>query len=68
MDMSNQFTISDPAAKCKSKSEFYNLLSTEGGMHQPPVQNATQTYLRRIMMRKRSKSNKKCNGNKGVSL
>ena len=53
MDLSNQFTISDLAAKCKSKTEFYNLLATEGGMHLPPVQDATQTYLRGIMMGKK---------------
>ena len=53
MDSSNQFTINDLAAKCKSKSEFYNLLTTEGGMYLPPIQDATQAYLRGIMMGKK---------------
>ena len=34
--MSDQFTINDLAAKCKSKAEFYNLLTTEDGMYLTP--------------------------------
>ena len=53
MEMSDQFTINDLAAKCKSKAEFYNLLTTEGGMYLPPIQDSTQAYLRGIMMGKK---------------
>ena len=51
MDSSNIFAINGLAAKCKSKSEFYNLLTTEGGMYLP--QDATQPYLRGFMMDKK---------------
>ena len=49
MEIDNDFTINDLGAKCRSKSELYHLLSTEGGIYLPPMQDATQKYLRDIM-------------------
>ena len=53
MDTGVEFTIKDLASKCQSKSEFYNVLSTDGGLYLPPIQDATQGYLRSLMMGKK---------------
>ena len=45
MQIDNDFTINELAAKCRSKSELYHLLSTEGGIYLPPMQDATQIYF-----------------------
>ena len=49
MDQATDFTINDLAAKCKSKSEFYSMLATEGGLYLPPTQDSNQTYLRELL-------------------
>ena len=54
MDQSNLFTINDVASKCRSKLELYNLLTSEGGMYLPPIQDATQQYIRQLMMGKKN--------------
>ena len=38
------------AVKCRSKTEFYNLLIREGKICLPPKQDATQSYLRNIII------------------
>ena len=43
------YSVIDLAAKCKSKSELYNVLIRDGGIYLPPKQEATQKYLRSIM-------------------
>ena len=53
MERQQNFTIRDLAAKWRSKTELYNLLSTEGGIYLPPKQDATQQYLRCLMMGKK---------------
>ena len=50
MDIDNQFTISDVSIKCKSKSEFYTVLTTEGGLYLPPKRDWTQEFLRQLMI------------------
>ena len=49
MERDTDFTIIDLAAKCRSKSEVYHILATEGGVYLPPMQDATQKYLRDIL-------------------
>ena len=51
MDPSNQFAINGLAAKCKSKSEFFIYSQRKAECTYP--QDATQPYLRRIMMDKK---------------
>ena len=50
MERNENFTVSDIAVKCKSKTELYNLLAREGKIYLPPKQDATQSYLRDIML------------------
>ena len=38
------------AVKCRSKTEFYNLLIREGKICLPPKQDAAQSYLRNIII------------------
>ena len=49
MDRVTDFSINDLAAKCRSKSEVYQILATEGGVYLPPMQDATQKYLRDLL-------------------
>ena len=49
MERDTDFTIIDLAAKCRSKSEIYRILATEGGVYLPPMQDATQKYLRDVL-------------------
>ena len=53
MERHQNFTIKDLAAKWRSKTELYNLLSTEGDIYLPPKQDATQQYLHCLMMGKK---------------
>ena len=48
--MSVDFNINDLAAKCRRKYELYSVLTTEGGVYLPPLQEATQKYLREILI------------------
>ena len=48
--MSVDFNINDLAAKCRSKYELYSVLTTEGGVYLPPLQEATQKYFREILI------------------
>ena len=50
MDQVENFTVSELAVKCKSKTELYNLLAREGKIYLPPKQDSTQSYLRDIML------------------
>ena len=50
MNQNESFTVSELAVKCKSKTELYNLLAREGKIYLPPKQDATQSYLRDIML------------------
>ena len=49
MEMNIDFNIKDLAAKCRSKYELYSVLITEGCVYLPPLQEATQKYLRDII-------------------
>ena len=53
MEVSNTFTVNDIAIKWKSKSELYNVLMREGNIYLPPKQDATQKYLRALMLGKK---------------
>ena len=50
MEYYQEFTINDIGTKCKSKHEVYTALSTEGGIFLPPTADATQIYLRAMLM------------------
>ena len=45
------YCVNDWAAKCRSKSELYNVLIRDGGIYHPPTQETTQKYLRDMMNR-----------------
>ena len=49
MERDTDFTIIDLATKCRSNSEVYRILATEGGVYLSPMQDATQKYLRDIL-------------------
>ena len=51
MENQDEFTIYDLATKCRSKKELYNLLTREGNIYLPPIQDATQKFLRSLMLR-----------------
>ena len=53
MKTSNIFTVKHLAAKCKSKTELYNLLIRDGKIYLPPKQDATQKYLRELIQGKK---------------
>ena len=44
------FTVNDIGVKCRSKREVYTVLSSEGGIFLPPISDATQKYLRAVML------------------
>ena len=46
-------TVADLSVKFKSKIELYNVLVREGNIYLPQKQDATQKFLREIMMRKK---------------
>ena len=50
MEHNQDFTINDIGVKCRSKREVYTVLSSEGGIFLPPISDATQKYLRAIML------------------
>ena len=50
MKNEQDFTVDDIGVKCRSKREVYTVLSTEGGIFLPPISDATQKYLRAIML------------------
>ena len=53
MDQRESFTILDLASKWRSKTELYNMLAREGNIYLPPKQDATQKFLRDILMGKK---------------
>ena len=53
METYNIFTVKHLAAKCKSKTELYNLLIRDGKIYLPPKQDATQKYLRELIQGKK---------------
>ena len=50
MDSSDLFTVNDLAVKWKSKIELFNVLTREGDIYLPPKQDATQKYLRDVLL------------------
>lgn len=50
MDMFEDYNVNDVGVKCRSKREVYTVLTTEGGLYLPPMQDATQKYLRALML------------------
>ena len=50
MESNEDLTVSDLAAKFKSKIEIYNVLTREGNVYLPPKQHSTQKFLREIML------------------
>ena len=53
MEVSNTLTVNDIAIKWKSKTELYKVLMREGNIYLPPKQDATQKYLRALMLGKK---------------
>ena len=49
MERRDKITVSDLAAKFKSKAELYNFLTREGEIYLPPKQDSTQKFLREVM-------------------
>ena len=49
MEERRNTTVSDLAAKFKSKIELYNFLTREGEIYLPSKQDSTQKFLREIM-------------------
>ena len=49
MDVDHEFTIADLSAKCKSKTELFNLLSREGKIFLPPAKDWTRQFMRELM-------------------
>ena len=50
MESNDDLTISNLAAKLKSKIEIYDVLIREGNVYLPPKQYSTQKFLREIML------------------
>ena len=50
MEGFHEFTVNDIGTKCKSKREVYQVLSIEGGIFLPPIADATQSYLRAVLI------------------
>ena len=50
MERNSDFNVNDLAAKCRSKSELYNILTREGQVYLWPMQDATRQFLRQILM------------------
>ena len=50
MQRNIDFNVNDLAAKCRSKSELYNIISREGQIYLCPTQDATQHFLRQILI------------------
>ena len=50
MNQVKTLTVNELAVKCNSKTELYNLLTWVGKIYLPPKQDATQSYLRDIML------------------
>ena len=48
-----EYTVNDLASKCRSKNEFYNVLSRDGNVYLPvylpPSKNTNKEYMRSIM-------------------
>ena len=53
MEIDSSFTIRDLPSKCRSKTELYNMLVRECQIYLPPKQEATQRFLRDVMMGKK---------------
>ena len=44
------FTVNDIGVKCRSKREVYTMLSSESEIFLPPIVDATQKYLRALIL------------------
>ena len=53
MEPSDVLTVNDIATKWKSKTEIYNILAREGNVYLLPKQDATQKYLRELLLGKK---------------
>ncbi|CAI2366382.1 unnamed protein product [Moneuplotes crassus] len=53
MEEEDIFNINELAAKCRSKYELYHLIATEGNIYLPVYRDATQKYLRQILLGKK---------------
>ena len=49
MERRENITVNDLAAKFKSKTELYNVLTREGEIYLPPKPDSTQKFLREVM-------------------
>ena len=47
--MDKDITINDISLKAKSKKEVYPVLTTEGGLYLPPIEDANINYLKGII-------------------
>ena len=54
MESVESFTVLDLSSKWRSKTELYNLLTREGKVYLPPKQDSTQSFLRDVMIGKKS--------------
>ena len=45
MQQQFELTASDLASKWRSKNEFYNVLTREGGLYLPPIKDSTQRFI-----------------------
>jgi len=50
MNQEQPFIVNDLATKSRSKTEFYNMLTREGGIYLPPTKEASQRFLRKVMV------------------
>ena len=53
MERRVHLTVNDLAAKFKSMSELYNLLTRDDECYLPPKQYSTQKYLRDVLLAKK---------------
>ena len=49
MEQQFDFTVSDLASKWTSKTEFYNVLTREGGLYLPLIKDSTLRFIRSLM-------------------
>ena len=66
MEDNDEFTMNDLASKWRSKTKLYNILSRDGQLYLPPLQDATQKILRSLMLV--HKKCLKCSGVKVVKI
>ena len=47
--MEEEITISDIAIRAKSKKEIFHVLTVEGGLYLPPINDSNKKYIQNIM-------------------